>query len=212
MIKESVRSSDFGSSFPTGMSSSGGSGINPGILLAVGAIALIIAILVFFLVVQRKKSFKGRFANWIKEYLNFRSVLITGIIKFLYLFLSVFLTIMSIIIMSQGKDNTVLQMVLVGLALLIAGNILLRITMELTMAMIVVWENTSDIRLLLVKRDEQSNVVKAPVDTKDPEAPEPTPAPIPEPAPTPEPTPTSTPELEQSPTTLDASNTPQPKA
>ena len=151
--RESVSSSGFDASFSGGIAGSGG-GIQPGVLLAVAIIALITAILVFIFVIQRKKSFKGRFANWIKEYLNFRSILVAGIVKILYVFLAVFLTIMSIILMFQGKGDEVLPMVLTGLASLIFGNILLRVMLELTMALIVVWENTSDIRLLLVKRDE----------------------------------------------------------
>lgn len=152
--KESVSSaSSFDAGFSGGLAGSDG-GIQPGIILAVGIIALITAILVYIFVIQGKKSFKGRFANWVKEYLNFRSILVAGIIKILYVFLAVFLTIMSIILMFQGKGDEMLPMILVGLASLIFGNILLRIMLELTMALIVVWENTSDIRLLLVKRDE----------------------------------------------------------
>ena len=151
--RESVSSSGFDASFSGGMAGSGG-GIQPGVLIAVGIIALIAAILVFIFVIQRKKSFKGRFANWIKEFLNFRSILVAGIIKILYVFLAVFLTIMSIILMFQGEGDEVLPMILTGLASLVFGNILLRVMLELTMALIVVWENTSDIRLLLVKRDE----------------------------------------------------------
>lgn len=175
--KESVSSvSGFDTVFSGGLVGSGG-GIQPGVLLAVAIIALITAILVFIFVIQRKKSFKGRFANWIKEYLNFRSILVAGIIKILYVFLAVFLTIMSIILMFQGEGDEVLPMVLTGLASLILGNILLRVMLELTMALIVVWENTSDIRLLLVKRDEllkgKDNKLpetKEPIDEAQPEA------------------------------------------
>ena len=174
--KANVRGArDFDTDFSGGLAGSGG-GIQPGVLLAVAIIALITAILVFIFVIQRKKSFKGRFANWIKEFLNFRSVLVAGIIKILYVFLAVFLTIMSIIIMFQGKGDEVLPMILTGLASLILGNILLRVMLELTMALIVVWENTSDIRLLLVKRDEllkgeddKLPETKEPIDEKQPE-------------------------------------------
>jgi len=177
--RESVSSSSFDASFSRGIAGSGG-GIQPGVLIAVGIIALIVAILVFIFVIQRKKSFKGRFANWIKEFLNFRSILVAGIIKILYVFLAVFLTIMSIILMFQGKGDEVLPMVLTGLASLIFGNIILRVMLELTMALIVVWENTSDIRLLLVKRDEllkgeddKLPETKEPIDEAQPEAKEP---------------------------------------
>ena len=93
--------------------------------------------------------------RWLREFLNFRSILIAGIIKFLYVFLAVVLTITSVIVMFQGRDDTALTMILIGLAMLIIGNILLRITMELTMAIISMWDNTSDIRGVLVKEDEK---------------------------------------------------------
>ena len=138
----------------TSLSSDPFSNIQPTILLVAAVIALIAAILLFVLIVERKKPFKGKFANWLREYLNFRSILIAGIMKFSYLFLSVFLTVMSIVVMCSGKEETVLPMILAGLALLIFGNILLRITAEMTMAIIVMWENTSDIRLIMVKKEE----------------------------------------------------------
>ena len=80
--------------------------------------------------------------------------MIAGIIKFLYVFLAVVLTITSVIVMFQGHNDTVLTMILIGLAMLIIGNIVLRITMEMTMAIISMWDNTSDIRRVLVKEEE----------------------------------------------------------
>ena len=135
-------------------SSSSFNNIEPGVMIVAAIIALIVAIFVFIFVVQRKKAFRGRFAKWLREFLNFRSILISGIIKFVYVFLAVFLTIMGFVVMFQGKDDTVLPMIGAGLLIIIVGNILLRITMELTMAMIVVWGNTSDIRSIMFKREE----------------------------------------------------------
>ena len=175
--KSVSNSRGFDTSSSGGLTGSGG-GIQPEILLAVGVVALITAILVFIFVIQRKKSFKGKFANWVKEFLNFRSILVAGIIKIIYVFLAVFLTIMSIIVMFQGKGDEVLPMVLTGLVSLILGNVLLRVILELTMALIVVWENTSDIRLLLVKRDEllrgeDKKQPEGPINKKQPEVKEP---------------------------------------
>ena len=73
-------------------------------------------------------------------------------------------------------------MVLAGLALMIFGNILLRIITEMTMAIIVMWENTSDIRLMMVKREEPAEkeepikgekptVDEKPVEVKQPKQP-----------------------------------------
>ena len=173
-----------------GMSSGGSSGfssepfadIQPMVILIAAVIALIVAVLLFVMVVQRKKAFKGRFSNWLREYLNFRSILIAGIMKFSYLFLSVFLTIMSIVVMCSGRGEAILPMILAGLALLIFGNILLRIITEMTMAIIVMWENTSDIRLMMVKRgepaekgeptkEEKPTVDEKPVEVKQPKKP-----------------------------------------
>lgn len=151
--------------------------VQPGVMLAIVVIALIISILVFIFLVQKKKAPRGRFLRWLREYLNFRSILVSGIIKFVYIFLAVVLTIGSFFIMFQGKGDSVLTMIGVGLVTLIVGNILLRVMLELTMALIVVWENTSDIRSVIVKKDEmpEERKPKAPKEPKEelklPEAP-----------------------------------------
>ena len=164
-ISESaVRSSmlDDYSGMTTGRSGSGFSsftapsfnGVQPGVLIAVAIISLIAAILLFVLLIQKKKAPRGRFMKWLREYLNFRSILVSGIIKFVYAFFAVFLTIMSFVVMFQGRDDSVLPMIISGLVMLVVGNILLRVMLELTMALIVVWENTSDIRSVIVKKEE----------------------------------------------------------
>ena len=167
LTKEASRASSLnglGSSGLGSSSSSFGDGISPSVMLIAVGVALIAAILLFVLVVERKKGFKGKFGNWLREYLNFRSILIAGIIKFVYLFLSVLLTVMGIVMMCSGKDDTVLPMILTGLAIIIIGNVLLRVLMELIMAIIVMWENTSDIRLMLVKREERAAPVPVAVE------------------------------------------------
>lgn len=172
--KESLNSLDYsGSSYSSYSGSSGFlnpfGNIQPGVLLAIVVIALIISILVFIFLVQKKKAPRGRFLRWLREYLNFRSILVAGIIKFVYIFLAVILTIASFFIMFQGKDDSVLTMIVAGLVTLIVGNILLRVMLELTMALIVVWENTSDIRSVIVKKDEmpEEKKPKAPKEPKD---------------------------------------------
>ncbi|MGD7407564.1 hypothetical protein ACQCP7_26170, partial [Ralstonia pseudosolanacearum] len=71
------------------------SGVSTGVVIIALIVALIITILVFVLIVEKKKAPRSRFVKWLREYLNFRSILISGIIKFVYLFLAVLLTIMS---------------------------------------------------------------------------------------------------------------------
>ena len=162
-----------GSSGSTGSNPFGD--VQPMVLLVVAVVALIIAIVLLVTVVERKKAFKGRFMNWLREYLNFRSILISGIIKFVYLFLAVFLTLFSIVIMFLGRDEMVLPMIGIGFAILVFGNVFLRIMLEMSMALIVVWENTSDIRGVIVRKDETpaQKMPKEPKEKKEEEAVEP---------------------------------------
>ena len=147
------------------------SNMDKSMVLGVTITSFIIACLVFVFLIQKKKAPRGRFMRWLREFLNFRSIMIAGIIKFLYVFLAVALTISSVIVMFQGRDDTVLMMILIGLAMLIIGNIVLRITMEMTMAIISMWDNTSDIRGVLMKEEEmpEEKMPKEPEMKKGPE-------------------------------------------
>ena len=129
--------------------------INTGAAIGIVVGAFIIALLMFIFLVQKKKAPRGRFMRWLREFLNFRSIMIAGIIKFAYLFAALVLTGFGFLIMFSGDSDSMLAMVLVGLAVIIFGNILLRITLEMTMIMIGLWENTSDMRAVLVKDEEK---------------------------------------------------------
>ncbi|MBQ5812220.1 hypothetical protein IIW29_01430, partial [Candidatus Saccharibacteria bacterium] len=97
--------------------------INTGVVIGVVAVALIITIVLFVTIVKKKKAPRGRFLKWLREFLNFRSILISGIIKFVYLFLATLLTIGSIVIMFQGQGSEMLETVIIGLIILIVGNV-----------------------------------------------------------------------------------------
>ena len=60
--------------------------------------------------------------------------------------------------MCLGRDDTVLPMILSGLAVIILGNIVLRLMMEGMMIMIGMWENTSDMRAVMVKNEEEAKL------------------------------------------------------
>lgn len=123
-------------------------------LLVVAAVSLVLAIAVFFALTIRKKAPRGKFLRKIKEFLNFRKVWIAGIIKFVYLFLALTLTIGCIVMMFFGGANE-LKMILLCLFMLVFGNVSLRIGFEMTMIFIGLWENTNDIRAVLVKDEEE---------------------------------------------------------
>lgn len=142
------------------------SNIGTGAIVIVVIVAFVLSMILLATIVEKKKAPRNKFLRWLREYLNFRSILISGIIKFVYLFLAVFLTIMSVVVMCQGQGETTLTMIGIGFAMMIFGNIFLRILLEMTMAVIVVWENTSDIRAVLVK-DEEAPEEKKPKEPKE---------------------------------------------
>lgn len=113
-------------------------------------LSLVIAIGLFFGLVNRKSSPKGRFGRWLKEFLNFRKMWMAGLIKFTYIFLASVLTIGGIVVMFYGGSEPWV-MVLVGLGTIIFGNLSLRLMFEMSMIMIGLWENTRDIRTVLVE-------------------------------------------------------------
>ncbi len=122
--------------------------------LVIACVSLVIALIVFFAFITSKKAPRGQFLRRVKEFLNFRKVWIAGIIKFVYLFLALSLTIGSIVLMFFGGANE-LKMILLCLFLLVFGNVSLRIGFEMTMIFIGLWENTNDMRAVLVKKEEE---------------------------------------------------------
>lgn len=122
--------------------------------VVIGCVSLVIALIVFFAFTMRKKAPRGAFLRRVKEFLNFRKVWIAGIIKFVYLFLALSLTIGCIVLMFFGGANE-LKMILLCLFMLVFGNVSLRIGFEMTMILIGLWENTNDMRAVLVKKEEE---------------------------------------------------------
>lgn len=102
-------------------------------------ISLVLAFLIFFTFVKSSKELKGKFTNWLREFLNFRNILIENILKFTYLFLSILITILSFTLIKDSITEF--------LALLLLGNFILRLSFELTIMFIMVWKNTSDINM-----------------------------------------------------------------
>lgn len=128
-----------------------------GVWIGVSVVALVITIIVFVTIVSTKKAPQGKFAKWMREFLNFRSILISGIIKFMYLLMAVGLTLVGVVIMFQGRGDSILPAIGIGIVTIVFGNIGLRILMELFMILIGLWENSADIRAVVVKDEERPN-------------------------------------------------------
>lgn len=118
-----------------------------------GLVSLVVALVVFFAIVMKKKSPRGKFSKYLREFLNFRKVWVASILKFVYVFMALFLTLGCIVMMFFG-GNYAVQMILICLFTMVFGNIFLRVMFEMMMITIGLWENTRDIRGVLVKNEE----------------------------------------------------------
>lgn len=142
-----------------------------GVWIGVSVAALVITIIVFVTIVSTKKAPRGKFAKWLREFLNFRTILISGIIKFMYLLMATGLTLVGFVIMFQGRGDSILPAIGIGIVMIVFGNIGLRVLMELFMLLIGLWENTADIRAVVVKDEENPDAIE-PKAPKAPKAPE----------------------------------------
>lgn len=150
-VGEQVETTTTGASFEDVF---GASAETVGISLGIAAlISLIIALVAFFTITMKKKAPKGKFMNYLREFLNFRRVWVASILKFIYLFFATLLTIGSIVMMFFGGEHEA-QMIIICLLVLVFGNVLLRVGFEMTMITIGLWENTNDMRAILVNDKE----------------------------------------------------------
>ena len=107
-----------------------------------GIIALVVAIIggitlyFTFLRNSNRGKFTG-FLGWMYEFLHFRKITVEAILKITYLILAIFITLASFGLIGSSF--------VAFLAVLVLGNVFLRIGYELSMIMIGIWRNTTDI-------------------------------------------------------------------
>ena len=100
-------------------------------------LAIIGAILAYFLFVKPEKKYPQKFVNWLRSYLNFNEMLIEPILKVTYIFLAIFITLTSF--------NYIGYSFLTFLLTLVLGNLAVRVVYEASMMMVGIWKNTKEI-------------------------------------------------------------------
>lgn len=103
-------------------------------------LAIVGAILVYFLFVKAKTTPKGKFAKWLKDFLSFKIMWIEPILKVVYYFATIFTVLISFSFLALGGAG-----ILLWLVTLILGPIAVRLVYEMTMMFIMIWRNTRDI-------------------------------------------------------------------
>ena len=125
-------------------------------------ISIVIAIvggLVLYFTFMSKKN-RGRFKGFLGglyEFLHFRKIVIETILKIAYLILAIAVTL--------GSFAFIGQSFLAFLVILILGNLLLRISYEMTMMMVGIWRNTTDMSNALHKMNHSQPTPDAPAAT-----------------------------------------------
>lgn len=123
-----------------------GSSTEAGIWTIISAVVAVIGGIVLYFTFLKKSNegkFKG-FAGWMYEFLSFKEMLIESLLKVFYLICALFITLSSFALIG----NSFLGFV----AVLIGGNILVRIVYEFSLVLLVICRNTTDINNKLVKK------------------------------------------------------------
>ncbi len=102
-------------------------------------LALVGGILIFFLFIKKKNSYKG-FTSWLHDFLNFKHLFVEAVLKIAYCFVAIFITLFSFGLISMPGYGFLAFLLMITL-----GNISARIVYELIMLTIILVRNTTDI-------------------------------------------------------------------
>ena len=100
-------------------------------------LAIVGAIIGYFLFVKPEKKYPNKFVTWLRSFLNFNEMLIEPILKVTYMFLALFITLGSFELIGTSFLAFVLTLIL--------GNLLIRVIYEASMMMVGIWKNTKEI-------------------------------------------------------------------
>ena len=103
-------------------------------------IAIVGGILTYFLFVRNSAEPKGKFAKWLKNFLNFKIMWIEPILKIIYYIATIFTVLCSFSFLSMGVEGIILFFVI-----LVFGPIAVRLLYEALIMFIMIWRNTRDI-------------------------------------------------------------------
>lgn len=101
-------------------------------------LALVGCFLVYFMFVKKDNVLGNKFLSWLRDFLNFDVMLIESILKIVYIFLVIFITLSSFSLISISFISFILS--------LVVGNLAVRIIYEMILIMVMIWKNTSEIR------------------------------------------------------------------
>lgn len=100
-------------------------------------LAIVGGILVYIFFLNNKKLKLNGFLAWLKNFLNFNTMMLEVILKVLYLITTIYVILSSFSLIGTNF--------LLFLVTLVVGPIIIRIIFESSLMFIMIWKNTSDI-------------------------------------------------------------------
>ena len=100
-------------------------------------LAIVGGILVYILFLNNKKLKLNGFLAWLKNFLNFKTMMLEVILKVLYLIATIYVILSSFSLIGTNF--------LLFLITLVLGPVIIRIIFESALMFIMIWKNTSDI-------------------------------------------------------------------
>ncbi|MDR0839538.1 MAG: zinc-ribbon domain-containing protein [Oscillospiraceae bacterium] len=149
-------------------------GVVPIVLTIIGLLAGIIGFFAF-LSKSNEGAFHG-FLGWLYGFLNFKSLLAETILRFVYVALAGAVTLGAVGMLFTGASFG--TAILAFLAVLIVGNLVLRLIFEFSLITLLICKNTSEINAKLGRGGVEPAPV-APVESAPVAPAEPAPAPVP---------------------------------
>lgn len=106
-------------------------------------LAIVGGIIAYFLFLKSDNKFDNKFLLWLKDFADFKTMLIEPILKVTYLILAIFITLVSLGLIGKSFVGFILTLTL--------GNIVLRIIYEASLILLMIWKNTTEINKKMKK-------------------------------------------------------------
>ncbi len=110
-------------------------------------VALILSIIggvcFYFFFLKNEKQTNNKYLDWLKEFFNFKKMLIEDLLKILYVVLTIFITLYSFVLIGSNFLGFIL--------VLTVGNLVLRLSFESILIMIMIWKNTTEMNKKMKK-------------------------------------------------------------
>lgn len=106
-------------------------------------LAIVGGIIAYFLFLKSDKKIDNKFLLWLKDFADFKTMVIEPILKVTYLILAIFITLVSLGLIGKSFVGFILTLTL--------GNIVLRIIYEASLILLMIWKNTTEINKKMKK-------------------------------------------------------------